>query len=99
MAPCHFLVEKIWIINESVSYCNDLKSLDCFVATCLATTPSKIVPYRDFLWHDINLHPPCRAPYPRGRRKIMLNSYKDFRKLRHTDQKRIIKFLKEKIAT
>ncbi|MDW8868366.1 hypothetical protein SDB85_16100, partial [Legionella pneumophila serogroup 8] len=41
-----FLAEKIWIINESVSYFNEFRPLDCFVATLLATTVPKIVPYR-----------------------------------------------------
>ncbi|MFO9694008.1 hypothetical protein SDC17_16040, partial [Legionella pneumophila serogroup 1] len=40
------LAEKIWIINESVSYFNEFRPLDCFVATLLATTVPKIVPYR-----------------------------------------------------
>ncbi|MFO2605101.1 hypothetical protein SC880_14090, partial [Legionella pneumophila serogroup 1] len=44
--PCRFLAEKIWIINESVSYFNEFRPLDCFVATLLATTVPKIVPYR-----------------------------------------------------
>ncbi|WP_230305190.1 hypothetical protein, partial [Legionella pneumophila] len=42
-----FLSGKIWIINESVSYFNEFRPLDCFVATLLATTVPKIVPYRD----------------------------------------------------
>ncbi|MFO2988195.1 hypothetical protein SC984_14750, partial [Legionella pneumophila serogroup 1] len=42
------LAEKIWIINESVSYFNEFRPLDCFVATLLATTVPKIVPYRDY---------------------------------------------------
>ncbi|WP_230308024.1 hypothetical protein, partial [Legionella pneumophila] len=33
-------------INESVSYFNEFRPLDCFVATLLATTVPKIVPYR-----------------------------------------------------
>ncbi|HFD0192694.1 TPA: hypothetical protein ACTN0E_003140, partial [Legionella pneumophila] len=45
--PCRFLAEKIWIINESVSYFNEFRPLDCFVATLLATTVPKIVPYRE----------------------------------------------------
>ncbi|MDO5159398.1 hypothetical protein PSM79_09860, partial [Legionella pneumophila] len=44
---CRFLAEKIWIINESVSYFNEFRPLDCFVATLLATTVPKIVPYRE----------------------------------------------------
>ncbi|MFO2815054.1 hypothetical protein SC215_05625, partial [Legionella pneumophila serogroup 1] len=44
--PCRFLAKKIWIINESVSYFNEFRPLDCFVATLLATTIPKIVPYR-----------------------------------------------------
>ncbi|MDW8873413.1 hypothetical protein ACKOUC_07705, partial [Legionella pneumophila] len=47
--PCRFLAEKIWIINESVSYFNEFRPLDCFVATLLATTVPKIVPYRAYL--------------------------------------------------
>ncbi|MFO8547526.1 hypothetical protein SC415_13185, partial [Legionella pneumophila serogroup 3] len=43
------LAEKIWIINESVSYFNEFRPLDCFVATLLATTVPKIVPYRGFI--------------------------------------------------
>ncbi|HFE8371482.1 TPA: hypothetical protein ACGAOD_002677, partial [Legionella pneumophila] len=43
---CRFLAKKIWIINESVSYFNEFRPLDCFVATLLATTVPKIVPYR-----------------------------------------------------
>ncbi|MFO8646805.1 hypothetical protein SC414_07330, partial [Legionella pneumophila] len=49
--------EKIWIINESVSYFNEFRPLDCFVATLLATTVPKIVPYRekdDNSWQSIN---------------------------------------------
>ncbi|MFO8611427.1 hypothetical protein SC460_14190, partial [Legionella pneumophila serogroup 1] len=46
--PCRFLAEKIWIINESVSYFNECRPLDCFVATLLATTVPKIVPYREY---------------------------------------------------
>ncbi|HHW3767225.1 TPA: hypothetical protein ACT9CC_002625, partial [Legionella pneumophila] len=42
-----FLSGKIWIINESVSYFNEFRPLDCFVATLLATTVPKIVPYRE----------------------------------------------------
>ncbi|WP_230305504.1 hypothetical protein, partial [Legionella pneumophila] len=33
--------------NESVSYFNEFRPLDCFVATLLATTVPKIVPYRE----------------------------------------------------
>ncbi|HHS6056012.1 TPA: hypothetical protein ACT9J5_002977, partial [Legionella pneumophila] len=52
LTPCRFLAEKIWIINESVSYFNEFRPLDCFVATLLATTVPKIVPYRaNFEWN------------------------------------------------
>ncbi|WP_230306461.1 hypothetical protein, partial [Legionella pneumophila] len=53
--PCRFLAEKIWIINESVSYFNELRPLDCFVATLLATTVPKIVPYRDGIIKKFNV--------------------------------------------
>ncbi|MFO9074088.1 hypothetical protein, partial [Legionella pneumophila] len=49
-----FLAEKIWIINESVSYFNEFRPLDCFVATLLATTVPKIVPYRGFFYSMID---------------------------------------------
>ncbi|HGF0881154.1 TPA: hypothetical protein ACF74P_000367, partial [Legionella pneumophila] len=42
-----------WIINESVSYFNEFRPLDCFVATLLATTVPKIVPYRELFIHVI----------------------------------------------
>ncbi|MFO3065773.1 hypothetical protein SC984_03100, partial [Legionella pneumophila serogroup 1] len=50
------LAEKIWIINESVSYFNEFRPLDCFVATLLATTVPKIVPYREKYHNFIYLH-------------------------------------------
>ncbi|MFO3464917.1 hypothetical protein SC020_14710, partial [Legionella pneumophila serogroup 1] len=54
--PWRFLAEKIWIINESVSCFNEFRPLDCFVATLLATTVPKIVPYRGILieMNDLN---------------------------------------------
>ena len=44
MAPCPFLAEKIWIINESVSYFNQSDA-----RTKVTRIALKIVPYRDGL--------------------------------------------------
>ncbi|MFO9420850.1 hypothetical protein SDA85_06620, partial [Legionella pneumophila serogroup 1] len=50
------LAEKIWIINESVSYFNEFRPLDCFVATLLATTVPKIVPYRGKYGKNVDIN-------------------------------------------
>jgi hypothetical protein len=62
MTPCHFLAEKIWIINESMSYfknTNEHRKVTGLLRYARKDAASlKIVPYRALLLGAVDICPP-----------------------------------------